>query len=319
MDVIHKGPGDLKVTPNLTDYEQTRASFDWSAVPEVCAGMGEGGCNIAYAAVDRHAEGPEAGRTALRFIADDPDSAELTTHDVSYAELGRLTRKFTNVLRGLEIGKGDRVFVIMGRVPELYISMLGALRNGSVVSPLFSAFGPEPIATRVTIGSADVIVTTAAIYKRKIAKIRDQLTSVKHVLVVSDDDAELPGTLNFHRLMDEAPEDAPIERTDPTIRRCCTSPAAPPEPPRAPSTCTARWPCTTSPAATRSTCTTATSIGAQPIPAGSPALPTGSSRRCCTGSPRSSTRPSSTPNAGTGSCRTRRSASGTPHRRPSAC
>ena len=59
----------------------------------------------------------------------------------------------------------------MGRVPELYISMLGALRNGSVVSPLFSAFGPEPIATRVTIGSANVIVTTAAIYKRKIAKI----------------------------------------------------------------------------------------------------------------------------------------------------
>ena len=216
MDVIHKGPGDLKVTPNLTDYQQTRASFDWSAVPEVCAGMGGGGCNIAYAAVDRHAEGPEAGRTALRFIADDPDSAELVTHDVSYAELGRLTRKFTNVLRGLEIGKGDRVFVIMGRVPELYISMLGALRNGSVVSPLFSAFGPEPIATRVTIGSAGVIVTTAAIYKRKIAKIRDQLTSVKHVLVVSNDDAaDIPGTLNFHRLMDDAPEEAPIERTGP--------------------------------------------------------------------------------------------------------
>ncbi|MCB0946876.1 MAG: AMP-binding protein, partial [Mycobacterium sp.] len=57
----------------------------------------------------------------------------LVSHDVSYAELGRLTRKFTNVLRGLGIGKGDRVFVIMGRVPELYISMLGALRNGSVV------------------------------------------------------------------------------------------------------------------------------------------------------------------------------------------
>jgi acetyl-CoA synthetase len=82
-----------------------------------------------------------------------------------------------------------------------------------VVSPLFSAFGPEPIATRVTIGSANVIVTTAAIYKRKIAKIRDQLTSVQHVLVVSDDDTEMPGTLNFHRLMDDAGDDAPIEHT----------------------------------------------------------------------------------------------------------
>ena len=39
MDVIHKGPADLKVTPNLTDYEQSRATFDWSAVPELCAGL----------------------------------------------------------------------------------------------------------------------------------------------------------------------------------------------------------------------------------------------------------------------------------------
>ncbi|WP_431234841.1 acetate--CoA ligase [Mycolicibacterium psychrotolerans] len=217
MDVIHKGEDDLKVTPNLVDYAQTRASFRWSDVPELCAEMGQGGCNIAYAAVDRHAQGPDADRTALRFIADTPDSAELTTHDISYAELGRLARRFTNVLRGLGIGKGDRVFVIMGRVPELYTTMLGALRNGSVVSPLFSAFGPEPIATRVNIGSADVLVTTAAIYKRKIAKIRGELTSVKHVLVVGDD---IEGTENFHRLMDAAGDDAPIEHTtadDPSL------------------------------------------------------------------------------------------------------
>ncbi|GAY14247.1 acetate--CoA ligase [Mycobacterium sp. shizuoka-1] len=214
MDVISKGTGDLKVAPNLTDYEQTRAEFSWSAVPDPCAAMGGGGCNIAYAAVDRHAEGPDADRTALRFLADIP---ELTATDVSYRELGRLTRKFTNVLRGLGIGKGDRVFVIMGRVPELYVSMLGALRNGSVVSPLFSAFGPEPIATRVNIGAADVIVTTAAIYKRKIAKIRADLPSVRHVLVVGDDVA---GTENFHRLMDAAGDDAPIEHTtadDPSL------------------------------------------------------------------------------------------------------
>jgi acetyl-CoA synthetase len=217
--VIHKGPADLKVSPNLSQYEGTRASFDWSAVPDPCAGMGAGLCNIAYAAVDRHASGPLASRTALRFVADDPGSETLETHDVSYAELGRLTRRFTNVLRALGIGKGDKVFVIMGRVPELYVSMLGALRNGSVVSPLFSAFGPEPIATRVNIGGADVLVTTPAIYKRKIAKIRDQLPSVKHVLLVGGVD-DIPGTLNFHSLMDAASEDAPIEPTtadDPSL------------------------------------------------------------------------------------------------------
>ena len=60
----------LRVAPNLNDYEQARAEFDWSAVPEPVRRHGSGGCNIAYAAVDRHTDGPAAKRTALRFISD---------------------------------------------------------------------------------------------------------------------------------------------------------------------------------------------------------------------------------------------------------
>jgi acetyl-CoA synthetase len=217
VTIIRKSAEDWKVEPNFADYERTRATFDWSMVPDPCAGMPSGGCNIAYAAVDRHADGPAADRTALRFITDTGSDGELVAHDLSYAELGRRTRRFTNVLRGLGVGKGDPVFLIMGRIPELYVAMLGALRNGSVVSPLFSAFGPEPIATRVTIGEATVLVTTKALYKRKIAKVRDQLTSVRHVLLVDGDE---PGTLNLAQLMAEASEDAPIEPTtadDPSL------------------------------------------------------------------------------------------------------
>ena len=70
MTIIHKTADDWKVAPNFADYEQTRATFDWSMVPDLCAGMPSGGCNIAYAAVDRHADGPGADRTALRFITD---------------------------------------------------------------------------------------------------------------------------------------------------------------------------------------------------------------------------------------------------------
>ncbi len=222
MEIIHKTSADLRVEPNLRDYEHTRAEFAWSDVPELCEGMGGAGCNLAYAAVDRHADGPNASRTALRFVEDTGGTGDLVTKDVSYAELGRLTRTFTNVLRSLGIGKGDRVFLIMGRVPELYVSMLGALRNGSVVSPLFSAFGPEPIATRVTIGEANVLVTTTAIYRRKIAKVRDQLTTVRHILLVDQDQTaeDEPGTLNLHRLMAQAGDDAPIEHTtadDPSL------------------------------------------------------------------------------------------------------
>ena len=181
----------------------------------LCEGMGPGLCNIAYAALDRHAVGPAASRTALRFVTDSARDGVITTRDVSYAELGRLSRRFSSVLRSLGINKGDRVFTLMGRTPELYIAMLGALRNGSVVSPLFSAFGPEPIATRVNIGHADVLVTTRAIYQRKIAKIRDRLPSVRYIFVVDDGQAggAPPGTLDFWQSVDAADENPPIEPT----------------------------------------------------------------------------------------------------------
>jgi acetyl-CoA synthetase len=215
MDVIRKTPHDHRVEPNLTDYDHARARFRWSDVPSLCEGMGPGRCNIAYAAVDRHSAGGAATRTALRFVADNPGDNSHATRDLSYAELGRLSKRFTGVLRSLGISKGDRVFTIMGRIPELYITVFGALRNGSVVSPLFAAFGPEPIATRVDIGQANVIVTTRTIYQRKIAKIRDRLTSVRHIFIVDDDRAsdQVRETLNFWELMDAADENAPIEPT----------------------------------------------------------------------------------------------------------
>ncbi|WP_445270857.1 AMP-binding protein, partial [Streptomyces sp. DSM 41634] len=98
--------------------------------------------------------------------------------------------------------------------PELYISVLGALRNGNVVSPLFAAFGPEPIATRIGIGEPAVLVTTREIYERKIAPIRSRLVSVQHVVVVDvEQDREPPGTLNFWNLMAAADEESPIGRT----------------------------------------------------------------------------------------------------------
>lgn len=214
MTVIHKTQADLRISPNLSDYEQARAGFHWADIPDLCAGMPAGGCNIAYAAIDRHADGPAAQRTALRFISPPDAVGDFATRDMTYSELGGLARRFTNVLRSLGIGKGDRVFTFMGRCPELYIAVLGALRNGSVVCPLFSAFGPEPLATRVNIGQADVLVTTRTIYQRKIARIRDQLASVRHIFVVDDrDDDEQGGTLNFWRRMDAADELAPIEET----------------------------------------------------------------------------------------------------------
>ena len=103
MEIIHKDAGDLKLAPNSpTTNRPARRS-----VGPRCRSCAPAWAGAATSPMPRWTGTPpaEAGRTAMRFIADAPGSAELVSHDVSYAELGRLTRKFTNVLRGLGIGR----------------------------------------------------------------------------------------------------------------------------------------------------------------------------------------------------------------------
>jgi acetyl-CoA synthetase len=208
---IRKSAAGLRVTPHLADYESVRRAFSWDAMRRE-VGVAPGGfVNIGYAAVDRHLATPTCDRVAFRFIGRDL----LRRRDVTYLELARLTNRFANVLRRLGVGHGDRVFVLAGRIPELYVAMLGALKNGSVVTPLFSAFGPEPIKTRLALGEARVLVTTETLYRRKVAGIVAALPQLAHVLLIGESGArtEVPGTHDLATLMDRAGDAFDAERT----------------------------------------------------------------------------------------------------------
>jgi acetyl-CoA synthetase len=207
--IIRKGSAAGQVTPNWTDYEGLRASFSWTAARGELDGLPNGGLNIAHEAVDRHARGPARDKTAFRFLGAEH------SRELSYLDLSRLSNRFANVLRTLGVGKGERVFVLAGRIPELYIAVLGSFKNGSVACPLFSAFGAEPIATRMTIGDARVLVTTELLYRRKIAPIRAQLPALRHVLLVRDDAISGPiaGTADLARLLDAASDQFEIVAT----------------------------------------------------------------------------------------------------------
>ena len=212
FDVIHKAP-ITGVAPNLADYGATRKEFSWDrATTTELDGLPDGGLNIAHEAVDRHADGPLAGRTAIRWL-----DKSGNVHDFSYSDLKNLTGKFANVLRSLGVGPGERVFALAGRVPELYVAALGTLKRGSVFCPLFSAFGPEPIHMRLTIGDGRVLVTTPALYRRKVAQLRDRLPGLQHVLLIGDPDdmPDDPGTYNLTQLMDQADGDFTIPNTRP--------------------------------------------------------------------------------------------------------
>ena len=210
---IAKVRQDWAVLPNLLDYEQERKSDVWGRARQSLEGLPGGrGLNIAHEAVDRQAVGPRRDQLALRFLGRSGGERDLT-----YAELQALTNRFANVLRELGLGKGDMVSVLAGRIPELYIAALGTLKNRGVFSPLFSAFGPEPIRTRLALGRAKALVTTESLYARKVSALRAALPELEHVILVGDDHGptSVPDTDDYHRLMLAASEEFTIGPTAP--------------------------------------------------------------------------------------------------------
>jgi acetyl-CoA synthetase len=170
--------------------ESERAGF-WERARNEMAGLPGGGLNIAYEAVDRHVAAGAGGRVALRCL-----DARGGIRTVTYGQLKDRTDRFAALLRRLGVRPGESVFGLLGRVPETHVAALGTMKAGAVYAPLFTAFGPDPIAQRMRIGDARVLVTTATLYRRKVAALRDRLPGLRHVLLV-DGDCDGPDDVRF--------------------------------------------------------------------------------------------------------------------------
>ncbi|WP_330180550.1 acetate--CoA ligase [Nocardia sp. NBC_01503] len=195
---------------NLTDYDRAYREFDWATERSELAGLPGGGVNIAYEAVDRHLGTPVAETTALRWLGADGSRVDLT-----YTELATLSNRFAHVLRDLGVRRGERVAMLLGRTPELYVAILGAWKAGCVVSPLFSAFGPEPVRERLELSGASTVVTTTDLYRRRIAANRATLPALRHVLVTDAgiDDPQVDDTIELSLAMAAVPPEFPIVPT----------------------------------------------------------------------------------------------------------
>ncbi len=178
LEAIRKS-SDERARANLPDYDIGCSQLGWDTYRSWLDYLPGGALNIAYEAVDRHVAKGSGEREALRWIS---RSGERRTY--SYADLKRETDRFARVLHDLGIGPGLRVFSLLGRVPELYFAALGTLKAGAVFSPLYSAFGPEPVRARMSIGEAAVLVTTAADYSKKISSWRAEMPHLRHVLLI---------------------------------------------------------------------------------------------------------------------------------------
>jgi acetyl-CoA synthetase len=193
-------PARPEALPNLADYDEAYRTFRWEDARAALDGLPGGGLNIAHEALFRHVAGGRGERTAIRWLARGG-----TRREVTYGELAGLACRFANVLAGLGVRAGDRVYALLGRTPELFAAALGSLAHRAIFCPLFSAFGPEPVRARLAIGGARVLVTTDALYRRKVAALREALPELRHVLVVGDGSGgPPPGAADLAALMRQA-------------------------------------------------------------------------------------------------------------------
>ena len=200
-----------KIEHHLSNYEKVKSSFLWETVAKELSGLPEGkGLNIAHEAIDKHTLTNQKNSIALRFIKKNSDFQDFT-----YSELKVQTSKFANVLQNLGIQKGECIFSLAGRIPELYITALGTLKYTAVFCPLYSVFGPEPIFQRLSKGDAVVLVTTAALFEKKVKPLIDRLPSLRYIILTDSNKHASDKILSFTQLMEEAKDEFKIPETNP--------------------------------------------------------------------------------------------------------
>ncbi|MFC7393607.1 acetate--CoA ligase [Scopulibacillus cellulosilyticus] len=191
---------------NLEDYDKAREQFNWEKVEEAFTWSKTGKVNIAYEAIDRHAESERKNKVALYY------SNGERNEKYTFSEMKRLSNKAANVLkRAADVEKGDRVFIFMPRSPELYTALLGAVKLGAIVGPLFEAFMEGAVRDRLEDSEAKVIITTPDLVDRVPYK---DLEHLKTVVIVGDDVKEEGPFIDFHKWMKDASDQLDIEWVD---------------------------------------------------------------------------------------------------------
>ncbi|MBB4824283.1 acetyl-CoA synthetase [Sporosarcina luteola] len=181
---------------NLGDYEATVNEFSWEEAEKQFSWHETGLINIAHEAVDRHADSYRKNKVALYYK--DANRKEAYT----FNEMKKMSNKAANVLRNFSsLEREDRVFVFMPRSPELYFAILGALKNGAIVGPLFEAFMEGAVYDRLADSEAKVIITTPELVERVPV---DRLPHLKHIFLVGDNIQEDERHIDFNKHMKEA-------------------------------------------------------------------------------------------------------------------
>ena len=184
-----------------------------------------GKLNAAFNCLDRHLDGARADKRALIWEGEPGDVRTYT-----YRELHAEVARFACALKGLGVGRGDRVAIYLPMIPEAAIAMLACARIGAPHSVVFGGFSPQSLRDRIEDAGAKILITADGGYRRggvvPLKRNADEavggLDLVEHVVVVRrHPEGEVLGDarlgerdLWYHELVAEADAECPAEPMD---------------------------------------------------------------------------------------------------------
>jgi len=180
-----------------------------------------GELNVADNCLDRHVQAGLGERVAIHWEGEPGD-----TRTITYAELLDEVSKFSNVLKGLGVEKGDRVMIYMPMIPEAAVAMLACARIGAPHSVVFGGFSAQSLTDRIDDADAKLLVTADGGYRRgEVFPLKpacdeavENTSTIEHVVVVKRGGNDVTMVADrdhwYHDLMDGASADCPAEPMD---------------------------------------------------------------------------------------------------------
>ncbi|MBA2325959.1 MAG: acetate--CoA ligase [Actinobacteria bacterium] len=180
-----------------------------------------GKLNVTHNCLDRHVAAGHGDKVAYHWEGEPGDTRTLT-----YADLLGEVQRVANALKSLGIGKGDRVNIYLGMVPELPIAMLACARIGAPHSVVFGGFSSDSLRDRINDAEAKLLITADGAWRRgQVVPLKDSADaavadtpSIEKVLVLRRTEQDIPWTdgrdVWWHDLVPSQPAECPCEPMD---------------------------------------------------------------------------------------------------------
>ncbi|HEU4528183.1 MAG TPA: acetate--CoA ligase [Actinomycetota bacterium] len=203
----------------LSWFKKWDTVMEWT--PPTVKWFSGGLLNASYNCLDRHVEAGAGDKVAYHWEGEPGEKRSITYVDL-LDEVGR----FANALKALGVGKGDRVAIYLGMIPELPVAMLACARIGAIHSVVFGGFSADSLKDRILDAEAKVLVTQDGGYRRgtvvELKAAADEALvdcpSIEHVITVRRTAGDHPFTpgrdLWYHDLIAEQSPECPAEQME---------------------------------------------------------------------------------------------------------